>query len=48
MHYTRLNTVTTALSFHVLTFIWAHEDNQVVVEVTGSRKLENGHELLRQ
>ena len=24
------------------TFLRAHEDNQVVVEVTGSRKLENG------
>ena len=25
-----------------LHFVRAHEDNQVVVEVTGSRKLENG------
>ena len=30
------------LSFLVFTFLRAHEDNQVVVEVTGSRKLENG------
>ena len=29
------------LSFLVFTFLRAHEDNQVVVEVTGSRKLEN-------
>ena len=26
----------------MFTFLRAHEDNQVVVEVTGSRKLENG------
>ena len=26
----------------MFTFPRAHEDNQVVVEVTGSRKLENG------
>ena len=26
----------------MFTFLQAHEDNQVVVEVTGSRKLENG------
>ena len=30
------------LSFLVFTFLRAQEDNQVVVEVTGSRKLENG------
>ena len=30
------------LSFLVFTFLQAHADNQVVVEVTGSRKLENG------
>ena len=30
------------LSFLVFTFLRAHEDNQLVVEVTGSRKLENG------
>ena len=30
------------LSFLVFTFLRAHKDNQVVVEVTGSRKLENG------
>ena len=30
------------LSFLVFTFLRAHEDNQVVVEVTGRRKLENG------
>ena len=30
------------LSFLMFTFLRAHEDNQVVVEVTGSRKLENG------
>ena len=30
------------LSFLVFTFLRAHEDNQVVVEVIGSRKLENG------
>ena len=29
------------LSFLVFTFLRAHEDNQVVVEVTGIRKLEN-------
>ena len=29
-------------SFLVFTFLRTHEDNQVVVEVTGSRKLENG------
>ena len=29
-------------SFLVFTFLRAHEDNQVVVEVTGSRRLENG------
>ena len=34
--------VPTELSFLVLTFLRAHEDNQLVVEVTGSRKLENG------
>ena len=26
----------------MFTFLRAHEDNQVIVEVTGSRKLENG------
>ena len=26
----------------MFTFLRAHEDNQVVVEVTGNRKLENG------
>ena len=30
------------LSFLVFTFLRVHKDNQVVVEVTGSRKLENG------
>ena len=30
------------LFFLVFTFLRAHEDNQVAVEVTGSRKLENG------
>ena len=30
------------LSFLMFTFRRAHEDNQVVVEVTESRKLENG------
>ena len=30
------------LSFLVFTFLRAHEGNQVVAEVTGSRKLENG------
>ena len=30
------------LSFLVFTFVRAHVDNQVVVEVTGNRKLENG------
>ena len=32
----------TELSFPVFVFIWAHEDNQVVVEVTGRTKVENG------
>ena len=29
-------------SSFMFTFLRAHEDNQLVVEVTGSRKLENG------
>ena len=40
--YRKLPFVPIELSFLVFTFLQAHEDNRVVVEVTGSRKLENG------
>ena len=38
--------IPTELSLHVFTFVRAHGDNQVVVEVSGGRKLENALAIL--